>query len=164
MIFETERLIIRRLNVEDLDAFHKLESNANVLKYAIGNPKSYIENEIELKALILKYNIPKNDFRVYAIIRKTDNQFIGTVALVKDNLDDEIGYRFLEEFWNLGFGSEVCFGLVSYCKQIKIKYIIAYVVDENKASAIILQKNNFMIVNEFINDENQPETKYVLKL
>ncbi|QXP70307.1 GNAT family N-acetyltransferase [Polaribacter sp. R2A056_3_33] len=164
MIFETERLIIRRLNVEDLDAFHKLESNTNVLKYAIGNPKSYIENEIELKALILKYNIPKNDFWVYAIIRKTDNQFIGTVALVKNNLDDEIGYRFLEEFWNQGFGFEVCGGLISYCKKLKMDKIIAYVVDENIGSSKILEANCFQIKNTFINDEGMAETKYELYL
>ncbi|WP_282072982.1 GNAT family N-acetyltransferase [Polaribacter atrinae] len=164
MIFETERLIIRRLVLADLAMFHELESNPNVLKYAIGTPKTYIENENELKTLILKYNDPKNDFWILAITNKTDQQFIGTVALVKDNLEDEIGYRFLEKFWNLGYGSEVCFGLISYCKQIKIKSIIAYVVDENKASAIILEKNNFTIVDEFINDEGLSETKYELYL
>ena len=43
MIFETERLIIRKLNLEDLDAFHKLESNANVLKYATGEVKTILK-------------------------------------------------------------------------------------------------------------------------
>ncbi|WP_240915489.1 GNAT family N-acetyltransferase [Polaribacter sp. 20A6] len=164
MIFETERLIIRRLCVEDIDAFHKLESNANVLKYATGNPKSYIENETELKTLILKYNTSKNNFWIYAIIRKLDNQFIGTLALVKDNLDDEIGYRFLEEFWKLGYGAEACVGLIAYCKKLKMDKIVGYVVDENIASAKILKNNNFKIKNTFINDEGMAETKYELYL
>ncbi|MDN3618782.1 GNAT family N-acetyltransferase [Polaribacter undariae] len=164
MIFETERLIIRRLCVEDIDAFHKLESNVNVLKYATGNPKSYIENETELKTLILKYNTSKNGFWIYAIVRKTDNQFLGTVALVKDNLDDEIGYRFLEEFWKLGYGAEVCVGLITYCKKLKMDKIIGYVVDENIASSKILENNNFKIKNTFINDEGLAETKYELYL
>ncbi|QVY66708.1 GNAT family N-acetyltransferase [Polaribacter sp. Q13] len=165
MIFETERLIIRRLILEDLDAFHELESNANVLKYATGTPKTFIENKGELNSLILRYYQQKNDFWIYAIIRKIDNQFIGTVALVKDNLDDEIGYRFLEKLWGYGFGTEVCVGLISYCKKIGIKKIVGYVVDKNKASAKILEKNGFTVVKKFISDDLKlPETKYKLYL
>ena len=164
MIFETERLLIRKLILEDLKAFHELESNPNVLKYATGEAKSFEENKAELKALISKYSIVNNDFWIYAIEKKTDNQFVGTVALVKDNLDDEIGYRFLEKFWRFGYGSEICQGIISYCKQIKKNKIVGYVVDKNRASAIILVKNNFQIVHQFINKENQKETKYELKL
>ena len=164
MIFETERLIIRRLILEDLAAFHQLESNENVLKYATGNPKTYIENEKELKTLILKYSDANNDFWIYAIIRKRNHQFLGTVALVKDNLDDEIGYRFLEKYWKQGFGFEVCVGLISYCKKLKMDKIIGYVVDENVASSKILEANCFQIKNTFINDEGLAETKYELYL
>ena len=89
----------------------------------------------ELKELINSYNNPKNDFWIFAIENKSNQLFIGTVALVKDENDDEIGYRFLEKFWNLGFGSEVCKGIILYCKKIGMKKIIGYVVDENIASA-----------------------------
>lgn len=164
MIFETERLLIRKLVLEDLPPFHELESNPLVLKYAIGKPKTFNDNKKELIALISKYNQPKNDFWIYAIERKTDKSFIGTVALVKDNFDDEIGYRFLEKVWKLGYGSEICKGLVSYCKKIGMKKIIGYVVDENRASVKILENNKFKITCIFTNDENQQETKYELDL
>ena len=123
MIFETERLLIRKLVLDDLYAFHELESNPLVLKYATGEPKVFNDNRKELIGLISKYKQPENDFWIYAIERKSDKSFIGTVALVKDDLDDEIGYRFLEEFWKLGYGSEVCVGLISYSKQIGLKKI-----------------------------------------
>jgi RimJ/RimL family protein N-acetyltransferase len=164
MIFETERLLIRKLVFDDLQPFHELESNPSVLKYATGEPKSKIENNIELKDLILKYNKVNNDFWIYAVERKSDKLFVGTVALVKDNLDDEIGYRFLEKYWGFGYGFEVCKGLISYCKQVTIEKIIAYVVDDNKASVKILEKNNFKIVNHLKNEKNEPETKYELYL
>jgi len=165
MIFETERLIIRRLILEDLDAFHKLESNVNVLKYASGNAKNYIENKKELKGLILKYSESKNEFWIYAIIRKVDQVFVGTIAFVKDGLDDEIGYRFLEEYWRLGYGTEICIGLIFYCKKIKLKKIVAYVIDKNIASATILKNNGFKIVEKLICKElNLPESKYELYL
>jgi RimJ/RimL family protein N-acetyltransferase len=165
MIFETERLLIRKLVLDDLHAFHELESNPLVLKYATGEPKAFNDNEKELVSLISIYNRPKNDFWIYAIERKIDKCFVGTVALVKDNIDDEIGYRFIEKYWKLGYGSEVCKGLISYCKKIGMKKIIAYVVDENRASAKILENNKFKIVKKFISDDIKlPEIKYELEL
>ena len=165
MIFETENLLVRQLIFDDLQGFHKLESNPKVLLYATGTVKTLPENENELKQLILRYNNPLNDFWIYAIIRKSDKEFVGTVALVKDNLDDEIGYRFLETYWGLGYGSEICKGLVTYCKEIGMKKIIGYVVDVNRASAKILENNSFKAVNKFISEDIKlPETKYELHL
>ena len=165
MIFETERLLIRKLKSSDLNEFHKLESNPNVLKYADGEVKSYLENEKELKGLIAKYTQRGNDFWIYAIERKFDSQFVGTLALVKDNLDDEIGYRFLEKYWGNGYGFEVCKATIVYCKQLGLKKIVGYVVDKNIASAKILEKLNFKVVKKFVSDDiHLPETKYELEL
>ena len=163
MIFETEKLIVRKLILEDLQAFHELESNPLVLQYATGEVKSLSENEKELQDLISQYELENNDFWIYAILRKSDNFFVGTVALVKDGVDDEIGYRFLQKYWGKGFGKEVCEGLILYCKQIKMPKIVGYVVDENVASAKILESLNFKAVKHFISDDIKlPETKYEL--
>ncbi|WP_405604545.1 GNAT family N-acetyltransferase [Polaribacter sp. Asnod1-A03] len=164
MIFKTERLIVRKLVIGDLESFHKMQSNFNVMKFADGQVKTKAEHFQELKDLIDKYNLLNNDFWIYAIETKKNHQFIGTVALIKDNLDDEIGYRLLEKYWNLGYGSEICKGLIFYCKQIKFKKIVAYVIDKNIASVKILEKNNFITVDEFFNDESEKEIKYVLEL
>ncbi|WP_347175390.1 GNAT family N-acetyltransferase [Polaribacter uvawellassae] len=165
MIFETERLIVRKLILEDLKPFHQLESNPLVLQYATGDVKSFDKNKEELNELISKYNVSNNDFWIYAIERKSDAVFVGTVALVKDNTDDEIGYRFLEKFWNKGYATEICKGLILYCKTIGIKKIIGYVVDKNIASIKIIEKQGFVAIKKQIADDLQlPETKYELYL
>jgi RimJ/RimL family protein N-acetyltransferase len=165
MIFETERLIVRKLIGADLIPFHKMQSNPKVMQYATGDVKSMEAHKVELCELISKYNQANNDFWIYAIIRKEDYKFIGTVALVKDEDDDEIGYRFLEEYWNNGYATETCSGLITYCKSIGMQKIIGCVVDENIASAKILERFNFKKVMQFISDDIQlPETKYELEL
>ena len=95
-----------------------------------------------------------------------DSKFVGTCALIKDsNSDDEIGYRFLERYWGLGYGFEICQGLIDYCKSIGIPKLIGYVYDENYASVKILEKCNFKIVEKGIEPSLQlPETKYELIL
>lgn len=165
MIFETERLLIRKLNLNDLQPFYQLESNPKVLKYATGEVKNIEESKTELLHLISRYDKHLNDFWIYAIERKSDKVFAGTLALVKDNIDDEIGYRFLEKFWGNGYGFEICKGSIEYCKQLGFKKLVGYVVDENIASAKILEKLNFKKVKHFISDDIKlPETKYELKL
>ncbi len=165
MIFETERLLIRKLKMIDLDEFHKMESNPNVLKFADGEVKSYRQNQKELKELITRYAHHHNDYWIYAIERKSDKQFIGTLALVKDGIDDEIGYRFLEKYWGNGYGFEVCKETILYCKKLGIRKLVAYVINQNIASTKILDKLNFKVVKKIISDDiNLPETKYELKL
>jgi len=165
MIFETERLLIRKLSLDDLYPFHELESNPLVLKYATGEVKTLRENKKELKELISKYDNIANDFWIYAVEKKLNHKFIGTVALVKDEKDDEIGYRFLEKYWRLGFASEVCEGLINYCKYLGIPKLVANVVDENFASSKILDRFNFKVVKHFISEDVRlPETKYELFL
>ncbi|TVZ55122.1 RimJ/RimL family protein N-acetyltransferase [Lutibacter sp. Hel_I_33_5] len=165
MIFETERLLVRKLVLEDAQPFYELESNPKVLQYATGDVKNEAACFNELQELIAKYEKPTNDFWIYAVIRKSDLNFVGTVALVKDDEDDEIGYRFLEKFWENGYGFEVCEELINYCKQIKINKLIAYVVDENVASTKIIERLKFKSVRQFISDDIKlPETKYELYL
>lgn len=149
----------------DLEAFHKMQSNPNVMQYATGNTKNLAEHKEELIGLIAKYKQPKNDFWIYAIERKSDKEFIGTVALVKNGEEDEIGYRFLQKYWGNGYGTEICKGLISYCKRNGFMRLIGYVVDKNIASAKILEKLNFVIEKKQIAEDLQlPETKYVLNL
>lgn len=164
MIFETERLIVRKLNMNDLQSFHELQRNPKVLQFADGEIKSLAGNEEELEELILKYTKENNDFWIYAISRKSDSSFLGTLALVKDGEDDEIGYRFLEREWGKGYGAEICKGLINYCKQIGLKKIIGYVADANIASVRILEQNNFEVVSKQKDANGIDETKFEFKL
>ncbi len=166
MIFETKRLLVRKLKHSDLEAFYELESNPKVLQYATGEPKNFEESKEDLEQLITRYDDPTNDFWIYAVENKQNEDFIGTVALIKDEEgNDEIGYRFIERYWGNGFASELCEGLIQYCKSIGMKKLIGCVVDLNVASAKILQRFNFVAVEKFISDDiGLPETKYELIL
>ncbi|CAM1363193.1 Protein N-acetyltransferase, RimJ/RimL family [Tenacibaculum sediminilitoris] len=166
MIFETKNLLIRKLQVVDIETFYELESNPKVLQYATGKPKNLEETKEDLEQLIARYTNKENDFWIYAIERKSNNEFVGTVALVKDEEgNDEIGYRFIERYWGNGFATELCEKLIQYCKSIGMKKLIGCVVDENVASAKILERFNFVAIEKFISDDiGLPETKYELIL
>ncbi len=165
LIYETECLLVRKLVIDDLEPFHEMQGNANVMRFVRPTVLSYEENKADLKRVIDLYNVPNNDFFIYAIERKADSIFVGSVALVKDEGDDEIGYRFLEKYWGLGYGSEVVKGLIAYSKNIGIEKLIAYVALENVASRKIIEKLGFQFIDDTLCEElGIPEKKYKLEL
>lgn len=144
MIFETNRMLVRKLTLEDLTGFHEMQSNPNVMKYVDANLKSLAEHQVELEDVIGKYAETGNDFWIYAVVAKADNSFLGTIAFVKDDLgNDEIGFRFLEKYWNLGYGTEILNGMIIYSRKLGFTNLIAYVSPENIASIKTLEKNQF---------------------
>lgn len=162
-IYETERLLVRKLDICDLEPFHEMQGNVNVMRFVKPTVLSYEENKADLKRVIDLYDKPNNDFFIYAIERKSDKAFVGSVALVKDGADDEIGYRFLEKYWGLGYGSEIVKGLVDYCKKSEFKKLVAYVAIENVASRKIIENLGFQFVADTLcKDLNIPEKKYKL--
>ncbi|MFK5879577.1 MAG: GNAT family N-acetyltransferase [Flavobacteriaceae bacterium] len=165
VIYETKQLLVRKLIMEDLESFHEMQGNVNVMRFVKPTVLSYEENKADLKRVIDLYNVKNNDFFIYAIERKEDRAFVGSVALVKDGVDDEIGYRFLEKYWGLGYGSEIVKGLVDYCKKSGFKKLVAYVAVENIASKKIVEGLGFQFVeNTFCKDLGIPEKKYCLVL
>lgn len=165
MIFKTERLLVRKLTFDDLQPFHKMQSNKNVMRFVRVKIMTYEDNVKDLKDVIEKYDKPANDFWIYAVERILDRTFVGTVAFVKDGKDDEIGYRFLEEYWRNGYGSEIIKGMILYAKEIKLPKLIAYVSPENKGSEKILKNADFEFLESVhCEDLNIPENKYQLIL
>ena len=165
IIFETERLFVKELILGDLTLFHKMQSNYNVMRFVRGKAMTYDENKQELENLIKKYTEKENDFWIFAVKIKLNNIFLGTVAVVNDGEDDEIGYRLLEEHWGCGYGYEVSKGLIEYCKAQKINKIVAYAALDNIASTKILKKLNFTFVKNLIaEDLGIPERKFELIL
>lgn len=166
MIFETERLIVRKLKNEDFEPFHEMQSNPNVMRFVRGKPMTYEENKKELPELIQKYNETTNDYWIYAIKRKKDSEFVGTIAFVKDDEgEDEIGYRFLEKYWRNGYAKEVLNGMIIYAKKSGFKKLIACVSPENLASEKIIKSSGFKFQKIiFAKDLGINEHKYSLEL
>ena len=165
-IFDTERLRVRKLVFEDLEPFHEMHKNINVMRYVRGRSMTLDEDKKDLKELIQKYDIANNDFWIYAIERKSDLNFIGTIAFVKDNNGhNEIGYRFLEKYWKNGYGTEIVRGMVLYCKEMGLRSLMAYVAYENIASDKIIKKAGFTYLEDsFCEEAKVKERKYTLEL
>ncbi|MDB4614408.1 GNAT family N-acetyltransferase [bacterium] len=143
IIFQTERLVVRRLTQDDLPGFHQLESDPDVLRYADGERKDELANATDLAKCIGHYSDPGFEFCIWALVEKVSSAFVGTCALVRDDGGGhEIGYRLIQTEWGKGFGKEACNGLVDYCiDALQLSMLTAHVDSRNVASVRILEQS-----------------------
>ena len=161
MVFETTNLLVRNLNDSDFEAFHEMQSDDEVMKYTTGKGFDEAENRRQLKMCIDSYTKSDNDFWVWAVVRKSDQQFVGTCAIVPNANRSEIGYRFLRKFFGMGYGQEICNGLIEYgIHERKLEEIIAYADIRNVASIRILDQSSLCFIEEKTNDEGVTDRFY----
>lgn len=155
MFFETERLLARELNMDDIPSFVEMQSNVNVMRYITDRPKTKEESINEFEKIIHSYRKVNRGFLVMAVARKDDIKFIGTCAIIKNNDGEyEIGYRFIEEYWGKGYGKEVVCGLVEFAFQsLNLNQIVAHVNKDNYSSVKILDSLYFDFVRAYRESE-----------
>jgi ribosomal-protein-alanine N-acetyltransferase len=140
MIFETQRLKIRPLQPTDREAYYEMMSNPNVMNPI---PRDAMDRKTSDESFEKHLNSGgKSDTKVWAIVAKNGDEFIGITAFLKnDKNEHEIGYRLIEKYWGVGFGTEVAKGLIDYgfdCLHFDL--ITADVYIENLPSVKILDR------------------------
>lgn len=159
IVFETERLIAKKIQLSNAKELFELESKEEVVKYVTGKVLNYRETEEKLKKWITNFDYEKG-FGVLILHSKKDKEFIGICGLIGDN---EVGYRLLPKHWRKGFGTEVLKGLITHASNLGMKYLIAEVIKDNIASVKILEKLGF----KFLRDQTCANTgmpEYVMEL
>jgi ribosomal-protein-alanine N-acetyltransferase len=163
IIFETTRLIVRKLQASDREAYFDMMGNPKVMNPL---PRPAMSRE-ESDAHFDTHLTPSVDSttQVWAVQTKTNDGLIGLAAFLKnDKNEDEIGYRLREQFWGTGYGTEICKGLIDYgLNVLQTTIITADVYAENTASVKILEKF-FKFEEEFYNEEEACwDRRYKLK-
>jgi [ribosomal protein S5]-alanine N-acetyltransferase len=153
MYFATDRLYTRRFELEDLEDFHEMQSNTKVMKYITGRGKTKTENSGELLTIINSYNENNTGGFIMAISELNDEMrtVIGACAVVEsENEEFEVGYRFAEQYWGKGYGSEILKGLLTFCfNDLAINKVISIVDKENIYSVRILDHSPMQFVREY---------------
>lgn len=141
-IIETDRLILRELDVHDSESFFNLNSDPEVLKYTGDLPFSAIADAE--KFLINYSEYRKNGFGRWAVILKETESFIGWsgLKLNEENLVD-IGFRFFKKEWGKGYATESAKAVLDYgFNTLKLKEIIGRASKDNISSIRVLEKLN----------------------
>ena len=148
MIIETERLILREWQLDDVDAMVDGLSNFDVAKY-LTVPFPYTkENAVDF---IEKHN--KNDESNYyfAVTKKSNGAVIGGTSLsCKDDTNLENGGLWLnQKFHNNGYGTELWYAMIKFWFSDKSRNVlISGYYSFNNASEKLHKKLGFKVVGK----------------
>ena len=159
---ETKRILLREFILNDLEDFHSLEINEDVVKYLTNYPKRTLEESKELlKQVIAQYSNFKTGR--LAMIDKATQGFIGWCGIkfnthkrhVYENYYD-LGYRIHPNFWGKGLATEASVACLNYgLNELELLKINAIVNTQNTQSLKVISKVGFDYKESFLEDETE---------
>jgi ribosomal-protein-alanine N-acetyltransferase len=165
-VLETERLILRRLTMDDLEALAKTYADPQVRQYFPEGTLTHKETKEELEWIIDVY-YGRYGFGLWATIYKEKGEFIGRCGLLpwkviesRDGgialtsagdetigpagIEVEVAYLLAKEYWGRGLGTEAAQAIVDYSfEQLQMTRLICLFDPENQASRKVAGKVGF---------------------
>jgi ribosomal-protein-alanine N-acetyltransferase len=143
---QTERLILRKFNLDDDESVFEIRSNREVMKYIPRPLALTIEDAIAHIQLTLKL-LDTNEGINWAMQEKSSNKVVGSIGIfrvVKENYRGEVGYALNPRWHSKGLMHEALQAVIAYgFEKMKLHSIEAIIDPENIASAKLLEKNKF---------------------
>ena len=144
---ETERLLLRRVDKNDIKEVFALRSNPETMKY-IPRPLVKTDQDALDHIAMIENKIETNEGINWAITLNDNPKLIGIIGhyrIKPEHYRAEIGYMILPEFNGKGIITEAVREVVKYGFDIiKLHSIEAIIDPENLASAKVLEKNGFI--------------------
>lgn len=146
IILETERLVLRRVTVEDGEFILELLNDPAWLRFigdrgvrSLDAARDYIS-----KTLVSMYD--RLGFGLYLTELKGEGVPVGICGLIKrDSLEDvDIGFAFLPEFRGKGYAYESASAVMEYARRtFALGRLVAITSPDNHVSARLLEKLGF---------------------
>lgn len=154
---KTQRLLLRQVTENDVDAILSLRSNDEVMKYI---PRPYLKTKEEALELIAMFDDKIENgiginWGIYFI--EEPEKLLGIIGYYRmkpEHYRAEVGYMIFPEFNGKGIVSEALQRVVEYgFREIKLHSIEAILDPENKGSEKVLLKNGFVKEAHLIENE-----------
>lgn len=159
-VVETERLILRRLSVDDGEFILGLLNQPAFLQFIGDKGVRTLDDAREYILTGPMASYERFGFGLYLTSLKESQIPIGICGLLKrDFLEDvDVGFAFLPEFWSKGYASESAAAVLAHGRDVLgIRRIVAIVSPENDASIHVLEKIGLRFEQMVRLSENEPE-------
>jgi RimJ/RimL family protein N-acetyltransferase len=152
---ETERLVLRRPEPRDRDAYAEIFGDAEVMRF-IGTGRTLAPEDVPSSILRMLGHWDRHGLGLFSVVRKEDDRLVGRtgyllwdptrwVSAMHEELDGEleleIGWTFARAFWNQGYATEAALACRDHAFDALGKdRIVSLIAPENIASIRVAQK------------------------
>jgi ribosomal-protein-alanine N-acetyltransferase len=141
----TERLLMRRLGIDDLDDFYAIMRKEEVVVWLGGSAG---KTRDETRATIEKYAAQweEKGYGVCGVFDRQTGELLGDCGLnfLKETDEVEVMYAFHPEYWGRGYATEAAAAAVEYAfKTARLDRIIVLSKADNARSKNVIRKLKF---------------------
>ncbi len=150
---ETERVILRKLTMSDVEKWTGFFVDNQMLKY-VGIDMSKSPSTLATDWISKQLERYENQGLGHlAAIEKNSGEFIGVSGIIPREVDGkaemEISYSLKQEFWGKGFATEISTQLKKFGLENNISNQFVSIIDkENTASINVAIKNGMKVLSE----------------
>ena len=154
MQLETERLILRKPEHDDLDGYLAIWSDPEVVRFLGGRTLSREEVPQGIERMLKQWD--RHGVGLFSVLRKEDERLIGRVGYLlwdperwvsamheelEDPLELEIGWVIASPFWNQGYATEAAAACRDHAfDELGRDRVISLIAPENLASIRVAEK------------------------
>lgn len=143
---DTERLLLRKLQLDDQEAVFEMRSNPEVMKYIPRPLAQTLTDALEHIVQNLKIS-DANEGANWGIEEKESKKLIGSICVFhiqKENYRGEVGYILNPKWHNKGIMNEALQAIIKFAfEKMNLHSLEALIDPANIASAKLLEKNKF---------------------
>jgi len=163
---ETERLVLRQLQLEDAPTvYKKWTSDDDVARYVRWNTHKSVEETIEYINKTIENCKNENNYE-WGIVLKEENELIGAIgAFPSEEGRIELGYNIAKKYWRNGYTTEALKRVMDYLiNEENIHHFRCAHAALNPASGAVMQKVGFKYAKNEIKDKFDGSEKFDCKV
>jgi len=153
VVMETERLLLRKLTPQDLDALVEIYGDALAMRYF---EKVYTRDEIRERFLnrnLACYSDPGHG--MYAVERKQNGEFLGLAGPNLEEVDGEryieVGYSFKPAAWGNGYATEAAAACMRYAfERLGAQRVVSFIDPGNQPSQRVAERNGLRLEKQIL--------------
>ncbi|WP_100011323.1 GNAT family N-acetyltransferase [Lentibacillus sediminis] len=141
--YETERLTVRDIELDDAGLIEKYASDYDLAKTTLNIPHPYPKGSAKEFVTASLQAQEEGKLLILAVTVKPENEFIGLINLNINKVFNraELGYWIAKPFWGKGFGTEAAKEIVRVgFEELKLNRIYAQAFTTNPGSYRIMEK------------------------
>jgi len=150
-IAETARLRLRELELDDAPFILELVNEPGWLRHIGDKHVATVEDATRYITNPVLRMYERYGYGLYLVESKDGREALGICGLIKrDSLDcPDLGFAFLERFWNHGYASEAARGALSHGRSVLgLARVLAIVSNDNQRSTRLLARLGFRFIHQ----------------
>ena len=141
MVFETPRLVGRRLEPQDLEPMLAVYGDLEAMLF-VGDRTALGRADCERWLAVTAENYEKRGYGMFALVERATGEVVGFAGLVHPGgqAEAEIKYALLRSAWGRGLATEAARALLEFARARGLPEVIATVDEEHRVSQRVLAK------------------------